>query len=74
MDKVTQHTNVLISFNRNSRSGRHWKKEEALTRGGLRIHEMKQEKSAEAIVIAETSQANATDKQGGLTKRRRAEH
>jgi hypothetical protein len=55
VDKVTQHTKVLIVFNRNSRSGRHWRKEEALTRGDLSFHELKQEKSADAVLVKETS-------------------
>ena len=39
---------MIISFY--SRSGRDWKKEYALTWGGLPDHEMDKEKSAEAIV------------------------
>jgi hypothetical protein len=38
LDKVTQHTDVLNSFNLNSRSGRDRKKEKALTRGDLIVH------------------------------------
>lgn len=30
--------------------------------------------SAESIVVVDTSQANVTDKRGGLTKQRRDEH
>ena len=68
LDKVTQHTDVLSFFNQNSRSGRDRRKEEALTRGGLCFHGMGTEKSADSIVVVDTSQANETDKQGGLTK------
>lgn len=68
LDKVTQHTDVLSIYNQNSRSGRDRRKEKALTRGGLQFHELKQEKSADSIVVVDTSQANETDKQGGLTK------
>jgi len=52
VDKVTQHTEVPSFINRNSRSGRNRRKEEALTRGGLLFHGMEWEKSAEAIVVA----------------------
>lgn len=55
LDKVTQHTDVLNTFNQNSRSGRDWRKGKALTGGDLLIHEMERERSAEAIVIVETS-------------------
>ena len=50
LDKAAQHAKVLSSINRNSRSGRHRRKEKALTRGDLPTHALSQEKSAEAIV------------------------
>lgn len=42
----------------------------AITRGGLRLGSvfLYAKKSADSIVIADTSRANETDKQGGLTK------
>ncbi len=68
MDKATQHAEVQNFINRNSRSGRNWRKENALTGGGLPNHVLDWEKSADSIVVVDTSHANETDKQGGLTK------
>ena len=68
LDKVAQHTEVLRNVNRNSRSGRHRRKEYTLTGGGLQFHGVGQEKSADSIVVVDTSQVNDNDKQGGLTK------
>ena len=41
---------------------------EDLNGGNLLNHEMEWEKSADSILVMDTSQANETDKQGGLTK------
>jgi hypothetical protein len=44
--------------------------EKALTRGGLRLGSafLYTKKSADSIVVVDTSQANENAKQGGLTK------
>jgi hypothetical protein len=68
MGKQTQHCearNQQISF---SRYGRGRIEVFTLTGGDLPTYEIGLEKSAEAIIIAETSRANEIDKQGGLTK------
>jgi hypothetical protein len=68
MGKQTQHCEARIQQISFSRYGRDRMEVFTLTGGDLPTYEIGWEKSADSIVVADTSQANEIEKRGGLTK------
>lgn len=68
MGKQTQHCEARIQQISFSRYGRDRMEVFTLTGGGLPSYGIGWKKSADSIVVVDTSQANETEKRGRLTK------